>query len=118
MDDEEIVREVMQTMLRQLGFEVLAARDGQEMLAMYRQAAEAGKPVDVVVLDLTIPGGMGGKEAVTRLLQKYPQARAVVASGYYNDPVMADCAIYGFKAAVAKPFQLEELGQALRKAME
>jgi len=118
MDDEEIVREVMHTMLHQLGFEVLAARDGQEMLAMYRQAAEEGNPVDVVVLDLTIPGGMGGKEAVTRLLQKYPQARAVVASGYYNDPVMADCARYGFKAAVAKPFQLEELGQALRKAME
>ncbi len=118
MDDEEIVREVMQTMLTQLGFEVLAARDGQEMLAVYRQAAEAGNPVDVVILDLTIPGGMGGKEAVTRLLQQYPRARAVVASGYYNDPVMADCASYGFKAAVAKPFQLEELSQALRKAME
>ena len=118
MDDEEIVREVMHTMLSQLGFEVLAARDGQEMLAIYRQAAEAGNPVDVVILDLTIPGGMGGKEAVARLLQKYPQARAVVASGYYNDPVMADCASYGFKAAVAKPFQFEELRQALRKAME
>ncbi|RJX35963.1 MAG: PAS domain S-box protein [Desulfurivibrio sp.] len=118
MDDEEIVREVMHTMLQQLGFEVLAARDGQEMLAVYRQAVEEGRPVDVVILDLTIPGGMGGKEAVKRLLHKYPEARVVVASGYYNDPVMADCASYGFKAAVAKPFQFEELSQALRKAME
>jgi len=118
MDDEEIIREVMKTMIQQLGYEVLAAGDGQEMLAMYDQAAEAGKPVDVVILDLSIPGGMGGKEAMKKLLQKYPQARAVVASGYYNDPVMADCASYGFKAAVAKPFQVEELGQALRKALE
>ncbi|MCJ7603349.1 MAG: PAS domain S-box protein [Desulfobulbaceae bacterium] len=118
MDDEEIIREVMKTMIQQLGYGVLAAGDGQEMLAMYQQAAEAGKPVDVVILDLTIPGGMGGKEAMKKLLQKYPQARAVVVSGYYNDPVMADCASYGFKAAVAKPFQVEELGQALRKAME
>jgi PAS domain S-box-containing protein len=117
MDDEEIVREVMITMVNQLGYEALAARDGQEMLAMYAQAAESGKPVDVVILDLTIPGGMGGKEAMKKLLHGYPQARAVVASGYYNDPVMADCASYGFKAAVAKPFQPEELGQALRKAM-
>ncbi|MFZ5772225.1 MAG: response regulator [Thermodesulfobacteriota bacterium] len=118
MDDEKIVREVMHTMLQQLGFEVLTARDGQEMLAVYRQAVEEGRPVDVVILDLTIPGGMGGKEAVKRLLHKYPEARVVVASGYYNDPVMADCASYGFKAAVAKPFQFEELSQALRKAME
>jgi two-component system cell cycle sensor histidine kinase/response regulator CckA len=118
MDDEEIVREVMKSMLQQLDYEVLAARDGQEMLAMYEQAAEFGKPVDVVILDLTIPGGMSGKEAMKKLLHKYPQARAVVASGYFDDPVMADCASYGFKAAVAKPFQVDELGQALRKAME
>jgi two-component system cell cycle sensor histidine kinase/response regulator CckA len=56
MDDEEIVREVMKSMLQQLDYEVLAAGDGQEMLAMYEQAAESGKPVDVVILDLTIPG--------------------------------------------------------------
>jgi len=118
MDDEDIVTDVMGTMLNQLGYEVLVARDGQEMLTIYQQADESAKPVDVVILDLTIPGGMGGKEAVKKLLLKYPQARAVVASGYYNDPVMADCASYGFKAAVAKPFQIEELSQALRKALE
>jgi len=118
MDDEKIVIDVMSRMLHQLGYEVLVCSDGQEMLTLYQQADESGNPVDAVILDLTIPGGMGGKEAMKKLLHKYPQAKAVVASGYYNDPVMADCASYGFKAAVAKPFQVEELGQALRKAME
>jgi CheY-like chemotaxis protein len=77
---------------------------------------ESDNPVDLVILDLTIPGGMGGKETAQKLLQLDPEARLIVASGYSNDPVMAGDREDGFRAAVAKPFTLKELRKAIAAA--
>ena len=117
MDDEEILRQVIGEMLTFLGFRVSCARDGDEAIGLYVKAKEDGDPFDVVIMDLTIPGGMGGREAVQKLIEIDPAAKAVVASGYSNDPVMANFADYGFKAVVAKPFSIEELGEALDRML-
>ncbi len=113
MDDEEMIRELTQGMLEHLGCEVVLASDGAEAIDLYRRLMDSGRPVDAVIMDLTIPGGMGGREAVQELLKIDPQARVIVSSGYSNDPVMADYAKYGFRAAVAKPFTLSELRKAI-----
>ena len=82
---------------------------------MYRKAKESGQTFDVVIMDLTIPGGMGGKEAVQELLAYDPEAVAIVSSGYCNDPIMSNCEEYGFKGIVKKPFRIEELSNAFRR---
>ena len=113
MDDDEMVRGVAGAMLRQLGHEVAEAVDGEEAIAMYRQAREAGTPYDVVIVDLTVPGGMGGQEAVAVIRDEDPAVKAVVSSGYSNDPVMAHYRDYGFAAAISKPYQLREIQRVL-----
>ena len=118
MDDEAIVREVVGPMLRHLGFTVDLACDGHEALERYRAGMEAGRPYDAIIMDLTIPGGMGGKEAIGKLLALDPGARAIVSSGYSSDPVMADFAAYGFAGVVAKPFDLAALGGVLDKVLD
>ncbi|MBE9546567.1 MAG: response regulator, partial [Proteobacteria bacterium] len=112
MDDEEIVRDIVGEMLKHLGYEVAFAEDGAEAIEMYRNS-----PFDVVMMDLTIPGGMGGKEAIKKLLEIDPGARAIVSSGYSNDPVMANFEKYGFAGVVSKPYKIEELGKALYKVI-
>ncbi len=117
MDDEELVRQVAGKMLRYLGCEAEFAGDGEEMLRAYAAAREAGQPFDLVIMDLTIPGGMGGREAVPRLLALDPRARAVVSSGYSSDPVLSDPHRYGFLTVVTKPYRIEELRAALEAAL-
>ncbi|MHB9025735.1 MAG: CHASE4 domain-containing protein [Armatimonadota bacterium] len=109
MDDETIVREVIVDILEASGYETVAVADGQEALEQYRAAIAAGQPFDLVIIDLTIPGGMGGKETVSRLREMDPTVRAVVTSGYSNDPVMSDYAAYGFQGMLVKPFQVDDL---------
>lgn len=109
MDDDETILDVIGAMLEGVGYDVTPARDGREMLQAYEESFSKGEPFDVVILDLTIPGGMGGKEAVGCLLQLDPQAKAIVSSGYSNDPVMADFRAFGFRGAVSKPFRFEDL---------
>jgi len=113
MDDEQIVRETVGKMLRHLGYGVDFAKEGTEAVALYDQAAEAGEPFDAVIMDLTILGGTGGKEAIQELLHIDPDASAIVSSGYSTDPIMTDFEDYGFKAAVAKPFEMAELSRVL-----
>ncbi len=113
MDDEEVLRNVAVDLLATIGYEGTAVRDGAEALAAYRAAMEAGSPFDAVIMDLTVPGGMGGKEAVGKLLEIDPGAKAVVSSGYSNDPVMSDFRRYGFRGVIAKPYRLQELGEVL-----
>ncbi len=113
MDDEEIVRSVAKSMLSHLGHEVVLSENGEEAVKLYRQAMDAGKAFDLVIMDLTIPGGMGGQEAVQEILKINSAAKVIVSSGYSNDPVMAKFMDYGFSAAIVKPYQLQELSRGV-----
>jgi PAS domain S-box-containing protein len=115
MDDEDIVIVVGSEMLTELGYEVAIARDGAAAVALFAEARGAGKPFASVVLDLTIPGGMGGKEAIGLIRELDPTVWAIVSSGYSNDPVMAEFMGYGFNAVVSKPYKVDELGRALQR---
>jgi len=115
MDDEKKIRDVAGEMLSVLGYESDFARDGAEALDMYIQNLEEGKPFDLVIMDLTIPGGMGGKETIKRLLKIDPKVKAIVSSGYSNDPVMSYYREYGFSGVVSKPYKIEELAEVISK---
>jgi len=117
MDDEEMILEVAGGMLRHLGYEPASARNGSEAILAYRTAAEGGNRFDAVVMDLTIPGGMGGEEAAQELLELDPDAKLIVSSGYSNDPVMASYAKYGFRGVVVKPYRIEELSRTLHEVI-
>jgi PAS domain S-box-containing protein len=117
MDDEAMVREVLGKMLLALGYEVKSAEDGAEAIEFFRQSQKAGDPFAAVILDLTVPGRMGGREAMARLLKIDPQVKAIVSSGYSDDPIMADFQKYGFTAVIAKPYKIAELGKVLNKAL-
>jgi len=117
MDDEELVRDVVGEMLTQLGYKPELARHGEEAISMYEEALLGPGAFDLVILDLTIPGGMGGKEAAVRILAKHPEARIIVSSGYSNDPIMANYKEYGFAGVIPKPYKLGELGQLLRQVL-
>ncbi len=108
MDDDESILRAGTRILAKFGYDVLTAHDGGEALEAYRDALDSGRPIDVVVMDLTIPGAMGGKEAIKKLLELDPDARAIVSSGYSNDPVMGNCTNYGFRAVITKPYEIEE----------
>ena len=113
MDDEVDVLDVATKMLTRLGYQVETARHGAEAIEKYRGRWQSGKPYDLVIMDLTIPGGMGGQLAVQELVRITPRVKAIVASGYSDDPVMANFKEYGFVGMVAKPFRFEEIGRAL-----
>jgi two-component system, cell cycle sensor histidine kinase and response regulator CckA len=117
MDDEDIIIDVAGEMLNILGYETAIARDGMEALAIYSEALQAGQPFAAVIMDLTVPGGLGGRETVSRLLEIDPQARAIVSSGYFNDPVMANYREHGFRGIVNKPYRIEELEQVLKEVL-
>jgi two-component system cell cycle sensor histidine kinase/response regulator CckA len=115
MDDEEAVRFMAGRTLRRIGFEVVFAKDGLQAITLYREALAAGERFSAVVMDLTIPGGMGGKEAVVHLRELDPELKAFVSSGYSDDPVMADPQGYGFCGVIPKPFLYEEMVAALQQ---
>jgi len=117
MDDEDLVLTTADMMLRHLGYDTQLTHDGSEAVEAYRRALAAGQPFDAVIVDLTVPGGMGGKDAVSRLLEIDPDARVVVSSGYSTDPVMAEYVAHGFKAVVTKPYKVGELDRALKEAL-
>ncbi len=117
VDDEEAVREVAGRLLKCVGHQVAFARDGAEAIELYKKAQEAGQPFDAVIMDLTIPGGMGGKEAINKLLDIDPEIKAIVSSGYSNDPVMSEFKRYGFSGVVAKPYEIVELSEAVDKVI-
>jgi PAS domain S-box-containing protein len=118
MDDEKIVRKAVGGMLRSLGYTVELAEKGEEAIAKYKEAKNAKKSFDAVILDLTVPGGLGGKKTMEKLLQIDPDVKAIVSSGYSTDPVMANYEKHGFKAVVAKPFDMEELNKAIEKVLK
>jgi PAS domain S-box-containing protein len=117
MDDDEMILELTKQMLEFLGHKVISCNDGEQALRLYKEAKAAGKPFDLVIMDLTIQGGMGGEKAIKELLLFDPEARAVVSSGYSNDRVMAHHLEHGFKAMVVKPYQLEDLDRVIRQVL-
>jgi PAS domain S-box-containing protein len=115
MDDEAMLREIAGELLSEVGYEREFARDGAEAVRIYQQAMESGGPFDAVILDLTVPGGMGGEEAIKKLLEIDPDARVIVSSGYSEHPIMANFRDYGFRAVISKPYRLDELSKVLHE---
>ncbi|MEA3428651.1 MAG: ATP-binding protein, partial [Thermodesulfobacteriota bacterium] len=118
MDDEEIVREVVTAMLEKSEYSVETADGGKQAVEMYKQSMDAGEPFDVVIMDLTIPGGVGGKDAIRDILEIDPEARCIVSSGYADDCVMANYAEYGFKGIATKPYTVSDLREVLSQVLE
>ncbi len=112
MDDEEMVRKIAQAMLTELGHEVVLSANGEEAIKLYKEAVN-NKKFGFVLVDLTVPGGMGGKEAAQGILAIDPNAKIIVSSGYSNDPIMAKFADVGFCAALVKPYKLQELSEVI-----
>lgn len=117
MDDEDMVRLVTGKMLYQLGYTAEFVKNGDEAIKVYKKAKKSSNGFDAVIIDLTIPGGMGGKETIKKLIDFDPQVKAIVASGYAHDPVMSEYKDYGFCGAVPKPFTIEELGNLLQSIL-
>ena len=113
-DDTEINRVVGKIMLETWGCDVEVVENGKEAIEIIEKYSES---IDVIIMDLTIPGAMGGKEAVQEILRINPEAKVIVASGYSNDPVMANHQQYGFKASVSKPFRMTELHKVINSVL-
>lgn len=114
MDDEELIRDLAREMLELLGYSAESCSCGEEAVEWYHRELAAGRPPDAVIMDLTIPGKMGGLEAAQKILQCHPQARLIVASGYANDPIMANYRRHGFADVLMKPFRIEDLSAKLK----
>ncbi|HMB20853.1 MAG TPA: 7TM diverse intracellular signaling domain-containing protein [Spirochaetota bacterium] len=117
MDDEEYICDVSSHMLEYLGYEVKCVKTGEEAIDEYKKARQENNPFGAVIMDLTIPGGMGGKEAVGELLKIDPDINAIVSSGYSNDPIMANHRAYGFKDVITKPFRLSDITKVLNRVL-
>ena len=113
MDDEESIRDLSSEMLEYLGYHATTCENGEEAIALYKDSIESGTRFLTVIMDLTIPGKMGGKEAAQQILALDPNACLIVSSGYSNDPIMSEYHSYGFAGAVAKPYNIKEFGQLL-----
>jgi len=117
MDDDEMIRDIGRDILCYFGYDVELAEDGEAALALFHEARSDRKPFDLLIMDLTVPGGMGGREAIARIRELDRDVKAIVSSGYSNDPVMASFGEYGFDGVVTKPYNVEELGRAVRKVL-
>ncbi len=115
MDDEESIRDLLQQMLSCLGYIPVLSKDGAEAVALYEKALAAGAPFDAVILDLTVFGGMGGKEAMRRLLKMDPDVRAIISSAYIYDRVLCDFEQYGFCGSLEKPYSVHRFAALLQR---
>jgi PAS domain S-box-containing protein len=117
MDDEEPIRVMTQTLLEKLGLEITVTSDGDEAVKQFALARVSGQPFDVVIMDLTVPGAMGGAAAMREILKLDPEARGIVSSGYSSDPVMANYREHGFRGSVPKPYRVSDFARTLREVM-
>ncbi|MAG13353.1 MAG: hypothetical protein CMN78_02025 [Spirochaetales bacterium] len=118
MDDEDAIHRTVGRMLNSLGYDVESVYDGQDALQEYNASLDRGKAYDIVIMDLTVPGGMGGQKAVGKLHEMDPEIRVIVSSGYAHDPVMADYADYGFAGKITKPVDMQELAETVKSVLE
>ena len=113
MDDEKMIRDIASSMLTHLGYEVTTCSCGEEAVALFEKRMQSGTPFLATIMDLTIPGGLGGKEAAEKIISHFPDARLIVSSGYSNSAIMSNYREYGFCGAIAKPFDMHELEKVL-----
>jgi CheY-like chemotaxis protein len=118
MDDEPVLRRLLEKILQKQGYAVELAADGKQAVTLYQAALEKSKPFDMAILDLTIPGGLGGKQTIAQLLAIDPAAKAVVCSGYSEDAIMANYQEYGFAGVLVKPYLVQELNTLLKRVLE
>jgi CheY-like chemotaxis protein len=118
MDDEQIIIDVTHEVLRFLGYDVLYAKDGAAALELYKKEKSAGVPFDVVILDLSVPDGMGGKETIGHLKALDPSVKVIVSSGYSNDPVVQDFEQYGFSGRLNKPYKINDMKTILERLIK
>lgn len=118
MDDEAMIRDVVGVMLRTFGYDVDFAEDGAQAIERWQAARRAQTPFDLVIMDLTIPGGLGGKDTLAKLREFDPAVKALVSSGYSNDPIMAEYAVHGFCGVVPKPYTVQRLRDAIQDALD
>ncbi len=117
MDDDSMILKITGILLNKLGYTASFARDGDEAIEIYKKAMKEGQPFDAAIFDLTVPGGMGGSEAIKKLKKIDPDICAIVSSGYSTDPVMADYIKFGFKGFAVKPYGIEELATAIKSVL-
>jgi CheY-like chemotaxis protein len=117
MDDEAMIRENMEEILGLLGYSADFAEDGAKAVELYRNAQDAGEPYEVVITDLTIPGGMGGKETIQKLQELDPQVKAIVFSGYADDPILSHHSEFGFKGFIKKPYTINDVSESLHQVV-
>ena len=117
MDDEESIRRLGSALLRRIGLETVEVRDGGEAVRAFTEAREAGRPFDLLILDLTVPAGMGGKETIEIIRKLDPRVPAIVSSGYANTSVLSDFSTYGFQACVPKPYEIGELAKTVKRLL-
>ncbi|MDD1698265.1 MAG: response regulator [Methanoregula sp.] len=118
MDDEQVILDVTGEILTFLKYDVMSAKDGQAAVDLYKKEKDAGSPFDVVILDLSVPHGMGGKETISLLRSVDPDVKAVVSSGYTNDPVVHDFSRYGFCEKLTKPYNINAMKDLLENIIK
>ena len=118
MDDEQIIVDMTRDVMKFLDYEVMFAEDGLAAIDLYKKEKSAGVPFDVVILDLTIPSGLGGKETISELRKLDPGVKAIVSSGFTDDPAVHDFSGYGFCEKLTKPYNLHDLKRILEKVMK
>jgi CheY-like chemotaxis protein len=118
LEDEPLIRQLIALHLTNIGCEVTQTSDGSETVARYHESINKGQPYDLLVMDLSIPGGMGGAAAMEKIRQMDPGVRAIVSSGYSDDPVMSRYLDYGFRAVLPKPYQPQELRELVEELLQ
>ncbi|MBI1910582.1 MAG: response regulator [Deltaproteobacteria bacterium] len=118
MDDEEVIRDLISEVLIGNGFSACSAADGTEAVRLYREAIIAGEPFDAVILDLSVPKGIGGKATIDTLLEIDPQVKAIVSSGYPDDPIVQDYKRHGFRGVLLKPCDIASISSIIDEALK
>ena len=118
MDDEQIILDVTQEVLKFLDYEVMFSHEGAAAIELYKNEKAAGAPFDVVILDLSVPDGMGGKEAIVQLKAFDPEVKAIISTGYANDPAVLDFARFGFSGKLTKPYKINDLKGILEQLIK